>query len=140
MKLKKRGIGIALSYTNTFLNMITGLFLSSFLIAQLGDESYGVYQSVSSFVNYLVLLEFGTGTIMSRNLAACKARGEGQEEIEKKAFAHTGCYKAPAQRVEDFLAGKPFRRPFQQFRHNGGSNILNALLCIFQRHITHFPL
>lgn len=81
--MKKRGIGIALSYTNTFLNMITGLFLSSFLIAQLGDESYGVYQSVSSFVNYLVLLEFGTGTIMSRNLAACKARGDGQEEIEK---------------------------------------------------------
>ena len=34
-----------------------------------------------------------------------------QEEIEKKAFAHTGCYKAPAQRVEDFLAGKPSMGP-----------------------------
>ena len=81
--MKKRGIGIVLSYTNTFLNMITGLFLSSFLIAQLGDDNYGVYQSVSSFVNYLVLLEFGTGTIMSRNLSACRARGDSQEQIEK---------------------------------------------------------
>lgn len=29
-----------------------------------------------------------------------------QEELEKKAFDHTGCYKAPAQTVRDFLAGK----------------------------------
>ena len=29
-----------------------------------------------------------------------------QEELEKKAFDHTGCYKAPAQTVGDFLAGK----------------------------------
>lgn len=81
--MKKRSVGIVLSYTNTFLNMITGLFLSSFLIARLGDEKYGVYQTISSFVNYLVLLEFGTGTIMSRNLSACRARGESKEQIEK---------------------------------------------------------
>ena len=30
-----------------------------------------------------------------------------QEELEKKAFDHTGSYKAPAQTVGDFLAGKP---------------------------------
>ena len=29
-----------------------------------------------------------------------------QEELEKKAFDHTGCYKAPAQTVGDFLACK----------------------------------
>ena len=29
-----------------------------------------------------------------------------QEELEKKAYEHTGCYKAPAQTVGDFLAGK----------------------------------
>ena len=28
-----------------------------------------------------------------------------QEEIERKAFAHTGSYRAPAQKVGDFLAG-----------------------------------
>ncbi len=30
-----------------------------------------------------------------------------QEELEQKAFAHTGCYKAPAQTVGDFLAHQP---------------------------------
>ena len=29
-----------------------------------------------------------------------------QEELEKKAYEHTGCYKAPAQTVGDFLANR----------------------------------
>lgn len=81
--MKKRGLGIALSYTNTFLNMITGLFLSSFLILQLGEEKYGVYQTIASFANYLVLLEFGTGTVITRNLSICRNRGESLEATEK---------------------------------------------------------
>ena len=83
-KLKKsRGAGITLSYVNTFLNMIFGLFLSAFLLRSLGDTDYGIYQTVSSFANYLVLLEFGTGTVMTRNLSACRARNASKEEIEK---------------------------------------------------------
>lgn len=83
-KLKKsRGAGITLSYVNTFLNMICGLFLSAFLLRSLGDTDYGVYQTVSSFANYLVLLEFGTGTVMTRNLSACRARNATKDEIEK---------------------------------------------------------
>lgn len=80
---KKRSTGIILSYINTFLNMICGLFLSSFLLRQLGDTNYGVYQTMASFANYLVLLEFGTGTVMARNLSACRAKGVAQLEIEK---------------------------------------------------------
>lgn len=78
-----RGMGISLSYVNTFFNMVTGLFLSAFFLRFLGDTEYGVYQTVSSFANYLVLLEFGTGTIMSRNIAICRARNASKEEIEK---------------------------------------------------------
>jgi len=79
----KRGLGIALSYINTFLSMICGLFLSSFLLRQLGDTDYGVYQTMTSFANYLVLLEFGTGTVLSRNLSAARARGSSQLDIQK---------------------------------------------------------
>ena len=78
-----RGMGISLSYVNTFLNMVTGLFLSAFFLRFLGDTEYGVYQTVSSFANYLVLLEFGTGTIMSRNIAICRARNASKDAIEK---------------------------------------------------------
>ena len=81
--VKNRSMGLILSYINTFLSMICGLFLSSFLLRQLGDTDYGIYQTMSSFANYLVLLEFGTGTVLSRNLVASKTRGESKLQAEK---------------------------------------------------------
>lgn len=67
--MNKRGTGIAISYCSTIVNMVTGLVLSSFLLRTLGDTEYGLYQTIASFANYLVLLEFGTGTITTRNVA-----------------------------------------------------------------------
>lgn len=81
--MRKRNLGLVLSYTNTFLNMITGLFMSSFLLRQLGDTEYGVYQTIASFANYLVLLEFGTGTVMAKNLSVCRSNEDSQLQIEK---------------------------------------------------------
>lgn len=78
-----RNAGIALSYVNTVLNMICGLFLSSYLMRKLGDTNYGVYQNITSFANYLVLLEFGTGTVMTRNLSVCRSRSSSKEEIQR---------------------------------------------------------
>ena len=79
---KSRGLGIALSYANTVMNMISGLVLSSFLLLSLGDTEYGLYQTVSSFSSYLVLLEFGTGTVMTRNISVALNRYEGKEQEE----------------------------------------------------------
>ena len=73
--------GIALSYINTFVAMACGLFLSSFLLRSLGDTEYGVYQTISSFANYLVLLEFGVGTVLTRNISVCRGNNEGEETI-----------------------------------------------------------
>ncbi len=78
-----RNTGIILSYAYTLLNMLCGLFLSSFLLRTLGDTEYGIYQTISSFASYLVLLEFGTGTIMTRNIASCRGKCLGREEIDK---------------------------------------------------------
>ncbi len=80
--MKNRNIGIILSYAYTLLNMVIGLFMSSFLLRQLGDVEYGLYQTVSSFATYLVLLEFGTGSVMSRNVVV--ARNKKDEMLLKK--------------------------------------------------------
>lgn len=63
--------------------MVSGLVLSSFLLKSLGDTEYGLYQTVSSFSSYLVLLEFGTGTVMTRNISICLT----QESPEKRKDA-----------------------------------------------------
>lgn len=81
--MKNRSKGIVLSYVNSGLSMICGLFLSSYLLRMLGDTEYGVYQTVSAFANYLVLFEFGTGTVMTRNLSMCFGKKASREEIDK---------------------------------------------------------
>lgn len=77
--MNKRNKGIWLSYGYTVLNMIFGLFLSSYLLRMLGDTEYGVYQTVSSFVTYLIMLEFGVGTVLTRNILVYRNKGEPEK-------------------------------------------------------------
>ncbi len=66
--MNNRKTGLILSYSATVLNMLCGLFLSSYLLRCLGDFEYGLYQTISAFVSYLVVLEFGISSVMTRNL------------------------------------------------------------------------
>lgn len=68
----KRNIGITLSYVNTFVTMICGFILSSVSLRSSGDVEYGLYQTIASFATYLVMLEFGTGSAMSRGIIIYK--------------------------------------------------------------------
>lgn len=81
--MKTRSKGIVLSYIYLIVNMLCGLFLSSYLIKSLGDTEYGIYQTISSFANYLVLLEFGTGTVMTRNISMCRGINESKKKINE---------------------------------------------------------
>ena len=81
--MNSRGKGIVLSYGYLIINMLCGVFLSSYLISELGDTEYGIYQTISSFANYLVMLEFGTGTIMTRNISMCRGSGESKLKINE---------------------------------------------------------
>jgi len=74
--VKKRSYGIVLSYVYTILNAISGLFLSSYLLGALGNSEYGLYQTVTTFAVYLVVFEFGIGTVMSRNISVCRSQGD----------------------------------------------------------------
>lgn len=80
--MKARNKGILWSYTYTVANMICGLFMSSFLIRLLGDMEYGIYQTISSFANCLVMLEFGTGAVLTKNIVLCRSKNASKEEID----------------------------------------------------------
>ena len=74
-----------LSYLNTAINMVSGMILSSVLIRALGDTQYGIYQTVASFANYLILLEFGMGSIMIRNISVCRSHVLDENELNRNA-------------------------------------------------------
>ena len=81
--MRNRSKGITLAYLHTAVNMACGLVLSSFLLRVLGDTEYGIYQTVASFANCLVLLEFGMGTVVVRNVAMCRGRMASPDEIQR---------------------------------------------------------
>lgn len=55
--------------------------MSSFLLRMLGDTEYGLYQTISAFAMYLVMLEFGIGSVMARNIAVCR-NSDNKEKIK----------------------------------------------------------
>lgn len=81
--MNRRGKGIAISYIYTILNTAIGFFMSAFVLRMLGKTDYGVYQTMTSFLTYLTLFEFGTGTIMTRNISLCKNDGTESDDIRK---------------------------------------------------------
>ena len=78
-----RGKGIIISYVKVAANMACGVILSSALLRMLGDTEYGIYQTVAAFANYLVLLDFGVGTVMIRNISMCRGRQAGEDEVQR---------------------------------------------------------
>lgn len=80
--MKSRKSGLILSYGYFVLSAVVSIFVSSFVIRSIGKTDYGVYQAIAAFINYLTLLEFGTGRIMSRNISLLKK--DGSEDLEMK--------------------------------------------------------
>lgn len=65
------------------LNTVLTIVVSAFIVRIIGRTDYGVYQTVTAFVSYLVLLEFGTSSAMSRNLSLLKKDGTDTEQVNK---------------------------------------------------------
>lgn len=84
--------GIVISYLTLFLNSFFGMFFTPFLISSLGASEYGLYQLVNSFAGYLVILNFGTGAVISRYVALYRTKKDslGQENFLFQAFMITG--------------------------------------------------
>lgn len=81
--MKSRKSGLMLSYGYFVISAVVSIFMSSFVIRTIGKTDYGIYQSVAAFINYLTLLEFGTGRIMSRNISLLNKDGSDDVEIKK---------------------------------------------------------
>lgn len=80
MAKNQRKIGMLLSYANSLLTVAVNIFLTPFLVRGLGASEYGVYQMMSSFAGYLVLMNFGTSTVMTRYVSIALAKKDKKSE------------------------------------------------------------
>jgi len=80
MEKSQRKTGMILSYGSNLLLAAVNIFLTPFLIRTLGDVEFGIYQSMASFAGYLVLINFGTGTVMTRYVSMYLGKGDKKNE------------------------------------------------------------
>lgn len=73
---KQVKIGAIISYLLIILNATYGIFLTPFIVRQLGDSSYGVYKSISSITAAFMVLDSGVGATVMRYVAKYKADEE----------------------------------------------------------------
>lgn len=72
--------GAVLNYIIVFLNILTGLLYTPFMLRCLGQNEYGLYSLVASVITYLTLLDFGFGSAIVRYTAKIKATKSKEEE------------------------------------------------------------
>jgi O-antigen/teichoic acid export membrane protein len=67
------------NYIGKFLALGTWFFLTPFLLAQLGDQLYGLWVLAGSIVAYGSLLDFGIAGALIKYVAEYRARGEHEQ-------------------------------------------------------------
>ncbi len=80
MAKSQKKIGLIMSYIGSLLLIAVNIFLTPFMIKSLGEAEYGVYQMMMSFGGYLVLIDFGTGTVMTRFVSMFLGKGDKRGE------------------------------------------------------------
>lgn len=68
--------GVTLSYLTTFVSLGVSLLLTPIIIRLLGQSDYGLYETIGSFVNYLSVLDFGFGAVITRYTAKYHQSGD----------------------------------------------------------------
>lgn len=70
--------GALIGYLTIFINIVTGLLYTPWMIHQIGVSDYGLYILISSFISYF-LLDFGLGTAVSRYVSKYREEGKFEE-------------------------------------------------------------
>ena len=72
--------GAALNYITIILTNLVGLFLTPYMIRQLGNAEFGLYTLVGALVGYIAILDFGLGHTIIRFVAKYKAEKDRKGE------------------------------------------------------------
>lgn len=87
INLSQTKLGIILSYLLIIINAMYGMFLTPFIIEQLGASEYGVFKTVSALSASLMVLDLGLGGTTMRYIA----KFNGDKKYDKIPSFIGGC-------------------------------------------------
>src|SRR3974390_2250369 len=104
-KIEKMQIvkNVGSSWVSLGINVLTGLFLSPFILHRLGDAAFGIWVLIFSLTGYYGLFDLGIRTSIVRFVSKYKAteeRGELAKIVNTSVFVYSvigvGCLLVPA--------------------------------------------
>ncbi|MDD3174780.1 MAG: oligosaccharide flippase family protein [Herbinix sp.] len=78
--MSQKKVGLILSYITLLASSVLAIVLTPFMLRSLGAVEYGLYQSISSFIGVLAVLDFGTGITATKNISELRLRGDKEGE------------------------------------------------------------
>lgn len=73
-------IGVILTYITIFLQFLTSIIYTPFMLTNLGKQQYGLYNMGASVIGYLSLAELGFGNAVVRYASRYRAKGDKAKE------------------------------------------------------------
>ena len=74
--MSQKKAGVILSYVNTVITSLMNILFVPLFISHLGAAEYGVYKIINSFAGYLLIMDFGIGTIVTRYVSLYNSKGD----------------------------------------------------------------
>ena len=77
---RKKSIGIILGYVLVIAETVVGILFTPILLHNLGNEEYGLYRLVVSWVSIISILDFGLGGTITRYVVKYRTNGDRKGE------------------------------------------------------------
>ena len=65
--------GATISYVLIIINALYGIVATPYIVAQIGDASFGVYKAITAFASSLMIIDLGLGATVQRYIANFRA-------------------------------------------------------------------
>jgi O-antigen/teichoic acid export membrane protein len=117
-RLQRFVSGLGLGYLHTVLVLVVGLWLTPFLLRQLGTHDYGLWLLASQVLVYLALMDLGVVALVPREVAFAVGQGGQAGEVVTRTMTvvawQTPLVAAAAAAAVWLLPAdwEPMRRPF----------------------------
>lgn len=85
LKSKSKKTAVMLSYCSLILQTLSTMILTRFYLEKLGTDNYGLYQMIYSVAQYILILDLGISTVMTRYISEFQAKGD-KKKAENFAF------------------------------------------------------
>ncbi len=86
--MNQEKLGIVFSYISMVLSSALSIVIAPYMLKKLGYVEYGLYQTISSFIGFLVILDFGSGVTTTRYVS--KYLATKNKDGEKNFLAMMG--------------------------------------------------